>query len=90
MPGWYGMASVKWLRRIEAVAEPYDGYQMQAYSIRQHPEDEGERVTRIAPRALVIPPGFPDFMSRRRVLRPGRGCSRAAPGPAGATSRRSR
>ena len=25
-------------------------------------------VTRIEPRALLIPPGFPDFMSRRRVL----------------------
>ncbi len=71
VPGWYGMASVKWLRRIEAVAEPYDGYPMRAYSIRQRPEDEGERLTRIAPRALVVPPGFPDFMSRRRVLRPG-------------------
>ncbi|MET7443577.1 sulfite oxidase, partial [Streptomyces sp. NPDC005568] len=31
----------------------------------------GEPVTRIAPRALLIPPGFPDFMSRSRVVRPG-------------------
>ncbi|MEK8107613.1 molybdopterin-dependent oxidoreductase [Micromonospora sp. M12] len=31
----------------------------------------GVPVTRIEPRALVRPPGFPDFMSRRRVLRPG-------------------
>ena len=23
------------------------------------------------PRALLVPPGFPDFMSRRRVVRPG-------------------
>jgi len=33
--------------------------------------DEGEPVTRIAPRALLVPPGFPDFMSRGRVVRPG-------------------
>ena len=71
VPGWYGMASVKWLRRIEAVSSRFDGYQMRAYSLRQHIDDEGEALTRIAPRALVVPPGFPDFMSRRRVLRPG-------------------
>src|SRR5450830_422016 len=27
VPGWYGMTSVKWLTRIEAVTEPFDGYQ---------------------------------------------------------------
>ena len=27
VPGWYGMASVKWLRRITAVAEPFAGFQ---------------------------------------------------------------
>ena len=71
VPGWYGMASVKWLRRIDAVDSTFDGYQMRAYALRQRSEDDGRALTRIAPRALVIPPGFPDFMSRRRVLRPG-------------------
>src|SRR2546422_10879458 len=28
VPGWYGMASVKWLERIEAGAESFHGYQM--------------------------------------------------------------
>ena len=28
VPGWYGMTSVKWLRSIEAIAEPFHGYQM--------------------------------------------------------------
>lgn len=71
VPGWYGMASVKWLHRIEAVSAPFNGYQMKAYSLRQERDEDGEPLTRIAPRALVVPPGFPDFMSRRRVLRPG-------------------
>ena len=71
VPGWYGMASVKWLRSVEVVEHRFDGYQMRAYSLRQTPEEEGERLTRIAPRALVQPPGFPDFLSRRRVVRPG-------------------
>ena len=26
VPGWYGMTSVKWLDRIEAIAQPFDGY----------------------------------------------------------------
>ena len=26
VPGWFGMASVKWLRRIEVLTEPFDGY----------------------------------------------------------------
>ena len=38
---------------------------------RQSPEDPGEALTRIEPRALIAPPGFPDFMTRTRVQRPG-------------------
>jgi DMSO/TMAO reductase YedYZ molybdopterin-dependent catalytic subunit len=71
-PGWYGMAHVKWLTRIEVVGEPFTGFQQAvAYRFRLEAGEEGEAVTRMAPRALVIPPGFPDFMSRARVLRPG-------------------
>jgi DMSO/TMAO reductase YedYZ molybdopterin-dependent catalytic subunit len=68
VPGWYGMTSVKWLRRITAVAAPFDGYQMWAYKVRDREEDPGEPVTRILPRALMIPPGFPEFYFRERVL----------------------
>ena len=32
VPGWYGMASVKWVTRIEAITEPFTGYfQRQRY-----------------------------------------------------------
>lgn len=72
VPGWYGMAHVKWLREITVTDTPFTGFQQTvAYRLRQDPGDEGEPVTRIAPRALLIPPGFPDFMSRTRVVRPG-------------------
>jgi DMSO/TMAO reductase YedYZ molybdopterin-dependent catalytic subunit len=72
-PGWYGMAHVKWLTDITLVDRPFTGFQQAtAYRLRQTPDDEGDPVTRIAPRALVIPPGFPDFMSRARVVRPGK------------------
>jgi DMSO/TMAO reductase YedYZ molybdopterin-dependent catalytic subunit len=68
VPGWYGMTSVKWLRRITAVAEPFDGFQMWAYQLRDREEDPGEPVTRILPRALMVPPGFPEFFTRTRLL----------------------
>lgn len=72
-PGWYGMAHVKWLVRIDVVAEPFAGFQQAvAYRFRQQAGESGDPVTRIAPRALMIPPGFPDFMSRARFLNPGR------------------
>jgi len=73
VPGWYGMAQVKWLRDIHVVDAPFTGFQQAvAYRIRQTPDDPGQPVTTIEPRALLIPPGFPDFMSRTRLLRPGR------------------
>jgi sulfane dehydrogenase subunit SoxC len=71
VPGWYGMAHVKWLRRITVVPDPFDGFQMRAYRLRDAPDESGIPLTRIEPRALLVPPGFPDFMSRRRVLRSG-------------------
>ncbi|MFI1063140.1 sulfite oxidase [Streptomyces spororaveus] len=75
VPGWYGMAHVKWLREITLVDAPFTGFQqVVAYRYRSAadgPDDPGEPVTLIAPRALMVPPGFPDFMSRTRVVRPG-------------------
>jgi sulfane dehydrogenase subunit SoxC len=72
VPGWYGMAHVKWLRGITVTDREFDGFQNAvAYRLRQDADEEGVPVTRIEPRALVRPPGFPDFMSRARVLRPG-------------------
>ena len=71
VPGWYGMTSVKWLTRIEAVAHRFEGFQMLAYRRRDHADDEGIDVTRIFPRALMIPPGFPDFFTRARMVAAG-------------------
>jgi DMSO/TMAO reductase YedYZ molybdopterin-dependent catalytic subunit len=72
VPGWYGMTSVKWLQRIGVVAEPFEGYQMTSgYRLRRDEDDEGTPVTRIEPRSLMVPPGIPDFLTRRRFLAPG-------------------
>ena len=67
VPGWYGMAHVKWLRSITVVDGPFAGYQQsRAYHFRRSDEDAGDPVTRMLPRALMVPPGVPDFMSRTR------------------------
>jgi DMSO/TMAO reductase YedYZ molybdopterin-dependent catalytic subunit len=72
VPGWYGMTSVKWLTSIEAVRVPFDGYQQAtAYHYRRDADDPGEPVTRIRVRALMVPPGIPDFMTRRRFVERG-------------------
>ena len=72
VPGWYGMTSVKWLTRIEAVTEPFQGYQQaESYRYQKDENDPGERVSRIRVRALMIPPGYPDFHTRRRFVEPG-------------------
>lgn len=68
VPGWYGMTHVKWLVRIDAVTERFTGYQQQvAYWYKRDANDPGEPVTKIRPRALMIPPGFPDFLTRTRI-----------------------
>ncbi|MCV2488911.1 sulfite oxidase [Geodermatophilus sp. YIM 151500] len=72
VPGWYGMAQVKWLRRIEVLDRPFDGFQnATAYRLKADADDGGVPVTRIRPRALLAPPGWPDFMTRERFVHAG-------------------
>jgi sulfane dehydrogenase subunit SoxC len=73
VPGWYGMTMVKWLKRITVVTEPFRGYQMtESYMYATSEDEPGRPVTRMRPRALMVPPGVPDFMTRQRYLEPGR------------------
>lgn len=72
VPGWYGMAHVKWLRSIEAIARPFAGYQHTAYRYSASRAEPGEPVTLMQVRSLLIPPGIPDFLTRRRIVRRGR------------------
>jgi DMSO/TMAO reductase YedYZ molybdopterin-dependent catalytic subunit len=72
VPGWYGMTSVKWLTSIDAVTEPFEGYQQAvAYRYQVDADDPGERVSRIRVRSLMIPPGIPEFFSRDRLVKAG-------------------
>jgi DMSO/TMAO reductase YedYZ molybdopterin-dependent catalytic subunit len=73
VPGWYGMASVKWLVGIEALDRPFDGYQQAVgYHYRTSAEDPGVPVTHIHVRSLIEPPGIPDWYTRQRLVDAGR------------------
>jgi sulfane dehydrogenase subunit SoxC len=73
VPGWYGMTQVKWLRSIEVVDASFDGWQQSvAYRLRESEDEQGTPLTRIRPRALMAPPGIPDFLSRTRYVEAGR------------------
>jgi len=73
VPGWYGMTSVKWLRSITVTRSEFEGYQQaRAYHYRESADETGVPVTRMLPRALMIPPGVPEFMTRTRFVEPSR------------------
>jgi sulfane dehydrogenase subunit SoxC len=72
VPGWYGMTSVKWLGRISVVDRPFEGYQQShSYRLRQDEDEPGEPLSRMLPRALMVPPGMPEFSTRSRIARAG-------------------
>src|SRR5688572_14629334 len=73
VPRWYGMASVKWLRSIEAIDRPFDGLQQaRSYHFRRRADEKGEPCTLMRVNSLMVPPGIPDFYTRRRIVRAGR------------------
>jgi DMSO/TMAO reductase YedYZ molybdopterin-dependent catalytic subunit len=82
VPGWYGMAAVKWVARIEAIAHSFRGfYQVERY-IMAHPE-QGETdstpLTQIAIRSLITTPEDGATLPRRRHALRGLAWSGVAP-----------
>jgi DMSO/TMAO reductase YedYZ molybdopterin-dependent catalytic subunit len=72
VPGWYGMTNVKWLSRVTLADEPFTGYQQaRGYRMRHAETDEGVPLQRMLPRALMVPPGIPEFMTRERAVTTG-------------------
>jgi DMSO/TMAO reductase YedYZ molybdopterin-dependent catalytic subunit len=69
VPGWYGMASVKWLNRINAIDHAFQGQQqVGTYVYKTSRDDPGTPVTAIRVKSLMVPPGIPDWYSRRRLV----------------------
>ncbi|MDQ3043939.1 MAG: sulfite oxidase [Chloroflexota bacterium] len=73
VPAWYGMTSVKWLRAITVLNEPFQGVQQaQVYRYQRTKDDPGDPVTLKRVHSVMKPPGIPDLLSRHRFLAPGR------------------
>ena len=74
MPGWYGMASVKWLARISLIERAFDRfYQKDRYVIGHVPLRE------IAPRAVITEPADGARLPRAPIVVRGRAWSGRAP-----------
>jgi DMSO/TMAO reductase YedYZ molybdopterin-dependent catalytic subunit len=55
VPGWFGMASVKWLRRIEVLTSPFEGY----FQTQRYVYTDGHSstpVTRMRVKSLIADP----------------------------------
>lgn len=68
MPGWYGMASVKWITSINAVRLPFDGY----FQRQRYVYDEDARitpVTRMRVKSIITSPADGDAVAREFVAR---------------------
>ena len=72
--GWYGMASVKWLARIAAIEQRFEGFfQKDRYVIDGHPLRE------IAPRAIITDPADGARVARGPITIRGKAWSGGAP-----------
>jgi DMSO/TMAO reductase YedYZ molybdopterin-dependent catalytic subunit len=59
VPGWYGVASVKWLRRIEVLRHPFHGYyQSKKYTV--------QRLTPAGPERVIVGP----MIVKSEIIRP--------------------
>lgn len=68
VPGWYGMASVKWLTRIDALTAPFQGFQqVGSYVYKTAVTDRGTPVTHMRVKSLMVPPGIPDWYTQHRL-----------------------
>ncbi|MFL6574470.1 MAG: molybdopterin-dependent oxidoreductase [Burkholderiales bacterium] len=72
VPRWYGMASVKWLYAIEAIDRSFDGLQQASgYHWRRATGEKGAPCTLMRVNSLMVPPGIPDFFTRKRTAAAG-------------------
>jgi DMSO/TMAO reductase YedYZ molybdopterin-dependent catalytic subunit len=55
VPGWYGMASVKWLARLEAITQPFTGY-FQRMRYVYDTESGVVPVTRALVKSMIVAP----------------------------------
>ena len=57
VPGWYGMASVKWLKNIELITEPFEGhFQSNEYVIKLPDGSDPKPVTKLLVKSYITAP----------------------------------
>ena len=56
VPGWYGMASVKWVTRISALTHPFDGYFQNQRYVYEERDRTTTRVTRMRVKSIITSP----------------------------------
>ncbi|WP_186629928.1 sulfite oxidase [Rhodococcus sp. BP22] len=56
VPHWYAVASVKWLKRIDVITEPYTGEFQTGHYMYEWPDRPHEAVTLMHPRARITDP----------------------------------
>jgi len=57
VPQWFAVASVKWLKRIDVITQPYEGEFQTGHYVYEWPDRPHERVTTMRVRARVTDPG---------------------------------
>ncbi|MDB4971098.1 MAG: Sulfite oxidase [Myxococcales bacterium] len=78
VPGWYGMASVKWVSRIAALTEPFNGwFQSKRYVYERGSDRRPVDVMRV--KSLLVAPETGGTVPRGRVTLSGWAWSGAAP-----------
>ncbi|MGB6520847.1 MAG: sulfite oxidase [Candidatus Cybelea sp.] len=58
VPRWYGVASVKWLARIDVLTAPFEGTFQTARYIYEWPDRPAQPVTLMRPRAKITSPAY--------------------------------
>lgn len=79
VPGWYGMAAVKWLRAIEVLTAPYQGqFQTKSY-VFEWQDRPWEPVRAMRPKALITDPAEDESLSPGTITVRGKAWSGASP-----------
>jgi len=68
VPGWYGMASVKWVTSIDAVRTPFDGYFQQQRYVYDEPSGVVP-VTRMRVKSIITSPADNGRSGRELLVR---------------------
>jgi DMSO/TMAO reductase YedYZ molybdopterin-dependent catalytic subunit len=79
VPGWYGMASVKWVARIAALTTPFAGFFQHERYVYRDPGEAARPVDLMRVKSLLIAPAGDAILARGRVQAWGWAWSGAAP-----------